>query len=112
MEDLQVILQESLVWTQTAKRERITEVFVPIFQPYGASQDDFENAKFTEDTGYCLFGNCSESYSAWAEINPGRTVFFFLVILRVGGTLTCILVSVYTVLEDRSFEDLHLRMMK
>lgn len=77
MEDLQVILQESLVWTQTAKRERITEVFVPIFQPYGASQDDFENAKFTEDTGYCLFGNCSESYSAWAEINPGRTVFFF-----------------------------------
>jgi len=43
---------------------------------------------------------------------PWSNCIYSPVILKVGGTLTYILVSVFIVLEDRSFEDLHLRTMK
>lgn len=77
VEDLQVLLQKHLKWTQTEFREEIVEMYVPIFQPYGASLDDFNDAKFTEDRGFCLLGNCEKSYTAWAEIQTGDTIFIF-----------------------------------
>jgi len=72
-----VCIKNVLKIKQGVDREVVDEVFLPFIELFGGTLDEFKHAKFEEESGTRMFGNSSDSYTAWAEINVGRPVFFF-----------------------------------
>jgi len=77
IDDIYCLYQKCLKIKQGVDREIVDEVFLPFIEPFGGTLDEFKHAKFEEESGTRIFGNSSDSYTAWAEINVGRPVFFF-----------------------------------
>jgi hypothetical protein len=77
MADIHVLYQSHLMWKQGSDREIVTDVYLPICEPYGGAMDDFSNATFEEEGGRRVFGTAGVNYTEWAELDVGMPVFLF-----------------------------------
>jgi len=79
MTDCHVLLQEHLKWRQGKNREKVDEVFAPMYEPFGGMMSDFSSATYQERGGIRVFGNSEMDYTEWAEVNVGAPAYIFSV---------------------------------
>jgi len=77
LNDLFCLFRENLNMFQFDAREKISEVYIPVTQPYEGSFNDFRHASYQEENQFKVIGNNQTNYDAWSELIMGPANYIF-----------------------------------